>query len=72
MVETAIKNAKTYPTKKELLQSLPKPIPSQTLDDILARLQDANKIAYDGKRMMWTFADNPKLRKLAKTSIKAR
>ena len=72
MVEKAIKEAESYPTRGELLRSLPRPLSSRTLNTILRHLQSTNKIAYDGKRIIWTSVDNPKLKKLAKTSVRVR
>ena len=72
MVEKAIKQAKTYPTKKQLLQSLPKQIQYQTFNRILEYLESSNKIAVDKRQIIWIFPDNPKLKKLLETSIKLR
>ncbi|HKZ93752.1 MAG TPA: hypothetical protein VJ249_04120 [Candidatus Bathyarchaeia archaeon] len=72
MVEKAIKQAKTYPTKKQLLQSLPKQIQYQTFNRILEYLESSNKITIDKRQIIWTFPDNPKLKKLLETSIKLR
>ncbi len=44
MVETAILQARSYPTKKELWQSLPKQIQYQTFNRILEYLESSNKI----------------------------
>jgi len=72
MVEKAIKDAESYPTKKTLLQSLPKQIQYQTFNRILEYLESSNKIAYDHRRIIWVFPDNPKLKKLFDTSVKLR
>ena len=72
MVEKALKEAKSYPTKKELLESLPKQIQYQTFNRILEYLESSNKITYDGRQIIWIFPDNPKLKKLIETSIKLR
>jgi hypothetical protein len=72
MVEKAIKQAKTYPTKKQLLQSLPKQIQYQTFNRILEYLESSNKITLDKRQIIWIFPDNPKLKKLLETSIKLR
>lgn len=72
MVEKAIKEAETYPTKKELLKSLPKQIQYQTFNRILAYLESSNKIVFDGRRIVWVFADNPKLKALLEGSVKLR
>jgi len=72
MVEKALKEAKSYPTKKELLESLPKQIQYQTFNRILEYLESSNKIVYDGRQIIWVFPGNPKLKKLMETSVKLR
>jgi len=72
MVEKALREAKSYPTKKELLESLPKQIQYQTFNRILEYLESSNKIVYDGRQIIWVFPDNPKLKQLIETSIKLR
>jgi hypothetical protein len=60
MVEEAIKNAGEYPTKAELLKSLPKKMMYQTFLLILDYLEKSNKIYIDRKdgRIVWIW--NPK------------
>ena len=60
MVEEAIKKAREYPTKAELLRSLPKQVMYQTLLLILDYLQKSNKVYVDAKdgRIVWIW--NPK------------
>ena len=70
MVEKAIKDCGTYPTKKELLKSLPRKIQYQTFLRILNYLESSNKIVISNRRITWIFPDNPKLKKLLETSIK--
>jgi len=70
MVEKAIREAKSYPTKKELLKNLPKQIQYQTFNRILEYLESSNKIVFDGRRIIWVFSDNPKLKQLLESSIK--
>jgi hypothetical protein len=72
MVEKAIREAESYPTKKKLLQSLPKQIQYQTFKRILEYLESSNKIVYDGRKIIWVFPDNPKLKKLLETAVKLR
>ena len=72
MVEKAIREAASYPTKKKLLQSLPKQIQYQTFNRILEYLESSNKIVYDGRKIIWVFPDNPKLKKLLETAVKLR
>jgi len=70
MVEKAIREARSYPTKKELLKSLPKQIQYQTFNRILEYLESSNKIVFDGRRIIWVFSDNPKLKELLESSVK--
>ncbi len=70
MVENAIREAKTYPTRMALLKSLPKQIQYQTFNRILEYLESSNKIVFDGRRIIWIFADNPKLKGLLESSVK--
>ena len=72
MVENAIREAKTYPTRRELLKSLPRQIQYQTFNRILEYLESSNKIVFDGRRIVWVFADNPKLKGLLESSVKLR
>jgi len=70
MVENAIKEAGSYLTKKELLESLPKKIQYQTFNRILEYLESSNKIMFNNREIIWIFPDNPKLKKLLETSVK--
>ena len=72
MVENAIREAGTYPTKKELLKCLPRQIQYQTFSRILEYLESSNKIVFDGRRIIWVFADNPKLKALLESTEKLR
>jgi len=69
MVERAIKNAKDYPTKAKLWKSLPKKTEYPTFKRILNYLEASNKIAFNGKKIIWTAADNPKLRKFLEAAV---
>ena len=54
MVEEAIKKAKHYPSKAQLLKSLPKKIMYQTFNLILDYLQESNKIMIcDDGSIVW-------------------
>jgi len=64
MVEKAIKKAETYPTRKELWNSLPKKVQYQTFKRILEYLESSNKIIFNSRKIVWVFPDNPKLAKL--------
>ena len=72
MVERAVREAKECPTKKSLLQSLPRQVQYQTFNRILDYLESSNKIVYDKNKIIWVFPDNPKLKKLLETSIQLR
>jgi len=70
MVEKAIRQAESCPTKKTLLKTLPKQVQYQTFNRILEYLESSNKIACDGRKIIWIFPDNPKLKKLLETSAR--
>src|SRR5438094_2515331 len=70
MVEREIQRTKSYPTKKELWQSLPRKLQYQTFNRILDYLESSNKIVLDKGEIVWTFPSNPKLRKLLKNSVR--
>ncbi|MGH9991976.1 MAG: hypothetical protein ACREBU_03900 [Nitrososphaera sp.] len=73
MVESAIKEAKEYPSKYQLWRSLQKGMHYQTLDTILRYLEASNKIMVDKDgAIIWIFADNPKLKKLLAESSRLR
>ena len=70
MVEKAIKEAESYPTRRELWLALPKKVQYQTFNRILDYLESSNKIMFDGHSVVWIFPDNPKLKELLETSVK--
>jgi len=70
MVENAIKESGSYPTRKQLCSILLKKIQYQTFNRILKYLESSNKIMFDGRRIVWIFPDNPKLQQLLQTSVK--
>ncbi len=70
MVEKAIKKQGSYPTRKELLENLPKKVQYQTLLRILDYLESSNKIVFNSRHIVWVFPDNPKLEELLKACIK--
>ena len=72
MVEKTIREAENYPTKMDLWRSLPRGVQYQTFRRILEYLEASNKILFDGKRIVWVAADNPKLNRLLGASVKAR
>ncbi|MGI0059832.1 MAG: hypothetical protein ACREBJ_08690 [Nitrosotalea sp.] len=69
MVEDAILKQKEYESKNKLWRSLPKQVQYKTFTTILDYLEKSNKIIYDKDgSIIWVFANNPKLRKLHRTS----
>ncbi len=68
MIERAILQARSYPTKKKLWQNLRRQIQYQTFNRILQHLESSNKILIDDGGIVWTFADNPKLKTLLRFS----
>ncbi len=73
MVEKAILNAKSYSTRKELWQSLPRKVQYQTFSRILQYLEVSGKILTDDDgQIVWTFPENLKLKKLLKSSTRLR
>ncbi len=59
MVEDAIKNAKEYPSKRQLWLSLPRKIMYQTLNVILNYLEESGKIVISRGKIIWIW--DPKL-----------
>jgi transcriptional regulator CtsR len=72
MVENAIKRSNTYPTRKALLQSLPRQVQYQTFKRIIDYLLESRKIILNGNEIVWVFADNAKLKRALAKSIRAR
>ncbi len=73
MVEKSILTAKSYPTRKELWESLPRKMQYQTFSRILQYLEVSGKILIDEDgQVVWTFPSNDKLKKLLRESTKLR
>lgn len=73
MVESAIKEAKEYPSKYQLWRSLQKGMHYQTLATVLQYLEASNKIMLDKDgTIVWIFADDPKRKKLLRESTRLR
>lgn len=64
MVEEALLNAGEYPTKKALLDTLPRKMEYQTFNNVLGYLEASGKIMYNGRTVTYTGVNNDKLRKL--------
>jgi len=73
MVESALKKQKRYLSKNQLWRKLPKQVQYPTFKKILEYLEESNKIIYDQDgTIVWVFADNARLKKLVKQSVKLR
>ena len=70
MVERAIKESETYPSKRLLWKSLPRKMQYQTFLRIIDYLESSNKILFHGRSIVWVFPDNPKLKKLIEESVR--
>ena len=70
MVERAVKESGTYPSKRQLWKSLPRKMQYQTFERIIDYLESSNKIIFDGRSIVWVFPDNPKLKKLIDESVR--
>lgn len=69
MVEQVLSKNQHYSSKNRLWRSLPRQVQYPTFRAILDYLEESNKIMYDRNgTIIWIFADNPKLKKLLKTS----
>lgn len=69
MVEQALSGKSEYSSKNKLWRSLPRQVQYPTFKAVLDYLEESNKILYDKKgAIVWIFADNPKLKRLLKTS----
>ena len=72
MVERTILRAKDYPTKTTLWRNLPRKVQYQTFMRVIDYLISSNKIVMNENHIVWVFPDNPKLKRLLKTSVKVR
>ncbi len=65
MIEEAIKKAKDYPTRTQLWKSLPKKVMYQTFGVVINYLIESRKVMLSkDKKLVWIFADSPKVRRL--------
>ncbi len=72
-IEKAILDHEDYPTRTELLNSLPKQVQYQTFQRALQYLETHGIIAIDDEgRIFYTGVNNEKLRKLLESSIPAK
>jgi hypothetical protein len=72
MVEKAILDAENYPTRTELWECLPRKVQYQTFKRILTYLEASGKITFNGKVIIYTGVNNPKLQALMKSSVRVR
>ena len=72
MVEKAIIDAREYPERKQLWQSLPRKMQYQTFKRILDYLEASGQIAFVGTKIIYSGANNSKLKALIESSIKIR
>jgi DNA-binding transcriptional regulator YhcF (GntR family) len=65
MVERAIRNKTSFPSRRALMRDLPHQVEYRTLVKILQYLEASEKIVFaeDGS-IVWVFTDNPRLLKL--------
>ena len=69
MVEETLSKMPDYPTKNKLWRALPRQIQYPSFKAVLGYLEESNKIMYDKDgTLVWTFAGNPRLKKLNQTS----
>ncbi|MDP3780409.1 MAG: hypothetical protein Q8Q69_04380 [Nitrosopumilaceae archaeon] len=69
MVEQTLSKMSEYPTKNKLWRALPRQVQYPTFKTVLNYLEESNKIIYDKDgTIIWIFVDNPKLKRLVKTS----
>ncbi len=53
MVEDALKNAKEYPSKRQLWLALKKKVMYQTFNTILSYLEDSGKVLIKNGKVIW-------------------
>ncbi|MDE1763716.1 MAG: hypothetical protein KGH88_05680 [Thaumarchaeota archaeon] len=69
MIEQVLSKSLQYTSKNKLWRALPRQVQYPTFKAVLDYLEESNKIMYDRDgSIIWTFADNPKLKKLLKSS----
>ena len=72
MVEKTILDSDDYPTRMELWRRLPRKVQYQTFGRILDYFEASGKIACDGKKIIYTGVNNPKLEALIRSSVRIR
>lgn len=70
MVERTLSEMREHPSKNRLWRALPRQVQYPTFKAVLNYLEESCKIIYDKDgTIVWIYADNPKIRKLIRTSI---
>ena len=72
MVEGVLKKADLAISKNELLRRLPKQTMRQTLNVILAYLEEKGMIMIGEKGVLWVHNENAKMKRLLQKSVDAR
>jgi len=70
MIEKAIIDSEDYQTKTQLWRSLPRKVQYQTFKRVLDYFEASGKIVYHEGEILYTGADNEKLRELIATAVK--
>ncbi|MCJ7457032.1 hypothetical protein MUP07_09910 [Candidatus Bathyarchaeota archaeon] len=70
MVEQAILESEDHPSRISLWRSLPRKIQYQTFKHILDYLEASGRIIFNDSKIIYTGANNRKLRALIKSSIR--
>ena len=71
MVEKAIVDLGTYPTRMALWRALPKRVQYQTFRRVLEYLEASGKITFNGRSILYTGVNNEKLKALLDSSVRA-
>ena len=72
MVEKAILDAEEYPTRMLLWRSLPRKVQYQTFCRVLEYLEASGKIVFNDSHILYTGANNEKLKALINSSVRVR
>jgi hypothetical protein len=71
MVEKAIVDLGTCPTRMALWRALPKRVQYQTFRRVLEYLEASGKITFNGSSILYTGVNNEKLKALLDSSVRA-
>lgn len=70
MIEKALMDADDYPKRMELWRSLPRKVHYSTFKMALEYLEAQNRIIFNGNNIVYTGANNEKLRKLIEENVR--